>query len=149
MFLAKSTKHVYALIRSAGLADTISRHLVRRIEETPAITLLPHTEIIALEGRDHLERLTWRNNQTGETEEKDIPHVFVMTGRSLTQTGSMVVSRSTINASLRLVQIYRQKTSALGTGLWLVGHACSKPASQESSRPVMCEAVTSNALRLR
>ena len=79
-FLADSTKHVYVLIRSAGLADTMSRYLIRRIEETPAITLLPHTEIIALEGRDHLERLTWRNNQTGETEERDIPHVFVMTG---------------------------------------------------------------------
>jgi thioredoxin reductase (NADPH) len=42
--------------------------------------LLPHTEIIALEGRDHLERLTWQNNQTGETDEKSIAHVFVMTG---------------------------------------------------------------------
>jgi len=80
VFLSESTKHVYVLIRSTGLADTMSRYLIRRIEETPAITLLPHTEIIALEGRDHLERLTWRNNQTGDTEEKDIPHVFVMTG---------------------------------------------------------------------
>jgi thioredoxin reductase (NADPH) len=80
VFLAESTKHVYVLIRSTGLADTMSRYLIRRIEETPAITLLPQTEIIALEGTDHLERLTWRNNQTGETEEKDIPHVFVMTG---------------------------------------------------------------------
>jgi len=80
VFLSESTKHVYVLIRSTGLADTMSRYLIRRIEETPAITLLPHTEIIALEGTDHLERLTWRNNQTGETEEKDIPHVFVMTG---------------------------------------------------------------------
>ena len=80
VFLAESAKHVYVLLRSEALADTMSRYLIRRIEETPAITLLPHTEIIALEGGDHLERLTWRNNQTGETEEKDIAHVFVMTG---------------------------------------------------------------------
>jgi len=80
VFLSESTKHVYVLVRSAGLADTMSRYLIRRIEETPAITLLPHTEIVALEGGDHLQRLTWRNNQTGETEEKDIAHVFVMTG---------------------------------------------------------------------
>jgi thioredoxin reductase (NADPH) len=80
VFLSESTKHVYVLVRSAGLADTMSRYLIRRIEETPAITLLPHTEIVALQGRNHLERLTWRNNQTGETEEKDIAHVFVMTG---------------------------------------------------------------------
>jgi thioredoxin reductase (NADPH) len=79
-FLAESAKHVYVTIRSAGLADTMSRYLIRRIEETSAITLLPHTEITALEGRDDLERLAWRNNQTGETEEKNIAHVFVMTG---------------------------------------------------------------------
>ena len=111
-FLAESTKHVYVLIRSAGLADTMSRYLIRRIEETPAITLLPHTEIIALEGRDHLERLTWRSNQTGETEEKDIAHVFVMTGAIsyITQTGLMVVSSSTLKVSLRLVPTYRQRT---------------------------------------
>src|ERR1700730_5253235 len=59
------------------------------------------------------------------------------------------MSRSTIKVSLRLVQTYRQKTSALRTGLWLVGHTCSKPASQECSRRVMCEAATSNALHLR
>lgn len=80
VFLAESTKRVYVLVRSESLADTMSRYLIRRIEETPAITLLPHTEIISLEGRDHLERLTWQNNQTGETEEKNIAHVFVMTG---------------------------------------------------------------------
>lgn len=80
MFLAESTKHGWLLIRSAGLADTMSRYLIRRIDETPEITLLPHTEIIALKGRDHLERLTWQNNQTGETEAKDIAHVFVITG---------------------------------------------------------------------
>jgi thioredoxin reductase (NADPH) len=51
VFLAESTQHVYMLLRSEGLADTMSGHLIRRIEETPAITLLPHTEIIALEGR--------------------------------------------------------------------------------------------------
>jgi thioredoxin reductase (NADPH) len=80
VFLSETTKHVYMMLRSADLVDTMSRYLIRRIEETPAITLLPHTEIIALEGRDHLERLTWRNNQTGETEEKNIAHVFAMTG---------------------------------------------------------------------
>ena len=47
----------------------MSRYLIRRIEETSAITLLPHTEIIALGGGDHLDHLPWRNNQTGETQE--------------------------------------------------------------------------------
>lgn len=80
VFLAQNAKNVYVLVRSAGLADTMSRYLIRRLQETPTITLLPYTEIVALEGADHLERVTWRHNQTGKAEAKNIAHVFVMTG---------------------------------------------------------------------
>ena len=80
VFLAATTKRVQMLVRSAGLADTMSRYLTRRIEETPSIILRPHSEIIGLEGGDHLERVRWRNNETGHTEEHAIRHVFLMTG---------------------------------------------------------------------
>jgi thioredoxin reductase (NADPH) len=80
VFLAETAKHVYILVRSAGLADTMSRYLIRRIEDTSNITVLGHTEIVALDGGDHLERVTWRNNQTSKAEEKNITHVFLMTG---------------------------------------------------------------------
>jgi len=46
VFLAESAKHVFVVVRSDGLADTMSRYLIRRIEETPNITVLPHTEIV-------------------------------------------------------------------------------------------------------
>ena len=68
------------LVRSAGLVESMSRYLIRRIEETPTIVFRPHTEIVALEGGDHLESVRWRNSQTGQTEEHKIRHVFVMTG---------------------------------------------------------------------
>jgi thioredoxin reductase (NADPH) len=80
VFLAQTTKRVSVLVRSDGLAKTMSRYLVRRIEETPNIALHIHTEIVALDGNDHLERVTWRNNQTGETETHNIAHLFSMTG---------------------------------------------------------------------
>jgi thioredoxin reductase (NADPH) len=80
VFLAETTKLVHILIRSAGLAESMSRYLIRRIEQTPTIVLRPHTEIVALEGADHLESVRWRNNQTGQFEEHNIRHVFVMTG---------------------------------------------------------------------
>ncbi len=80
VFLAETTKRVHLLVRSAGLADTMSRYLIRRIEETPAIVLRPRTEIIALEGGDHLESVRWQNRETGQTEEQKIRHVFIMTG---------------------------------------------------------------------
>jgi thioredoxin reductase (NADPH) len=80
VFLAETTKCVHMLIRSAGLAESMSRYLIRRIEQSPMIVLHPHTEIIALEGSDQLESVRWRNNQTGQVEEHNIRHVFVMTG---------------------------------------------------------------------
>jgi thioredoxin reductase (NADPH) len=80
VFLAESTKHVSIVVRGAGLIDTMSKYLIRRIEQTPNITVLVHTELVGLEGVSHLERVTVRNTQTGKTEEKKVAHVFVMTG---------------------------------------------------------------------
>jgi thioredoxin reductase (NADPH) len=58
----------------------MSRYLSRRIEENPAIVLRTHTEIVALDGDGGLERVRWRDDQTGEVESHDIGHVFMMTG---------------------------------------------------------------------
>jgi thioredoxin reductase (NADPH) len=80
VFLTETTKRVHMLIRSAGLAESMSRYLIRRIEQTPTIVLRPHTEIVAVEGSNHLESVRLRNNQTGQIEEYDIRHVFVMMG---------------------------------------------------------------------
>lgn len=80
VFLAQTTRRVYVLVRSDGLAGTMSRYLIRRIEETPNIELHTNTEVVALEGSDHLERVSWRNNRTGHTESHNIAHLFSMTG---------------------------------------------------------------------
>ncbi len=80
VFLAHTVKRVYLLVRSNGLADSMSRYLIRRIEETPLIVLRTHTEITKLEGTGHLERVQWRDNQTESIDTHDIRHVFVMTG---------------------------------------------------------------------
>jgi thioredoxin reductase (NADPH) len=80
VFLAGTTRRVHVLVRGAGLAETMSRYLVRRIEENPAITLHTHTEIVALDGDGRLERLQWRDSHTGDVESHDIRHVFIMAG---------------------------------------------------------------------
>jgi thioredoxin reductase (NADPH) len=80
VFLAQTASRVHLLVRSGGLAETMSRYLIRRIEETPTIVLRPHTEIVSLEGRDHLECVRWRNTHTGQIEAHTISHVFLMTG---------------------------------------------------------------------
>lgn len=83
VFLARTARMVHMLVRSKGLADTMSRYLVRRIEENPAIALRTCTEIAALEGNGHLERVQWRTDHN-PVETHDIQHVFVMTGAAPT-----------------------------------------------------------------
>ncbi len=80
VFLAQTAKRVYMLVRSAGLAASMSRYLIRRIENSPTITLRPQTEIVALEGDNHLNSAYWCNGKTGQTEKHEISHIFVMTG---------------------------------------------------------------------
>ena len=80
VFLAQMTKHVHVLVRSSSLAESMSRYLIRRIEGSPNITLRTHTEIVALEGGDHLESVRWRNSKTDQIEQHKICRVFIMTG---------------------------------------------------------------------
>jgi thioredoxin reductase (NADPH) len=80
VFLAQTAARVHMLVRSSGLADSMSRYLIRRIEETPAIELRTGTEVVALEGDAHLERVRWRDNRTGEITSHDMRHVFLMMG---------------------------------------------------------------------
>ncbi len=65
VFLASTARRVHMLVRGPGLADTMSRYLIRRIEENPAIVLRTRTEIVALEGDGRLERIRWRDDRTG------------------------------------------------------------------------------------
>jgi CRP-like cAMP-binding protein len=79
-FLAKTARRVHVLVRSDGLAESMSRYLIRRLEESPSVDLRTRTEIVALEGNGHLERVRLRDNRTGEVETRNVRHVFVMTG---------------------------------------------------------------------
>jgi thioredoxin reductase (NADPH) len=81
VFLSQSARRVYMLVRAGGLSDTMSRYLIQRITENPAIELHYSTEIAGLEGDTGLERVTWRGT-TGETATHAIRHVFIMTGAS-------------------------------------------------------------------
>ena len=79
VFLAQTAKRVHILVRTGGLAESMSRYLIRRIEESPRILLRTKTEIVALEGAENLEIVRWRD-ESGNIESYDIRHVFLMTG---------------------------------------------------------------------
>jgi len=81
VFLSQTTRKVHMLVRSGQLSDTMSRYLIQRIEQNPAIDLHYRSEITGLDGDSHLERITWRD-ETGATSTHDIRHVFIMAGAS-------------------------------------------------------------------
>jgi thioredoxin reductase (NADPH) len=80
VFLAQTCRRVHVLVRGDGLADTMSRYLIRRIETSDAIALRTRTEIVGVEGNGHLEKVVCRDRSRSETESLECRHVFVMTG---------------------------------------------------------------------
>ena len=130
VYLAQAAQRVHMVIRSAGLADTMSRYLIRRIEDHPAIVRHTHTELVRLEGNGHLERVALRDNQSGRVETHDIRHVFTMTGA--------VPSTRWLEGCLALDDKGFIKTGGdlfpedLATGRWPLARA---PYLLETSRP--------------
>jgi thioredoxin reductase (NADPH) len=81
VFLSQTASTVHMLVRSE-LKSTMSRYLIQRITENPRIQLHYSTEILSLEGNNHLDSVTWRDRKTGEISTHPVRHVFVMTGAS-------------------------------------------------------------------
>lgn len=82
VFLSQTARKVHILVRGAGLAETMSRYLIQRISENPAIELHVRTQLTALDGDTHLERVGWIDKTTGQSSIHEIRHVFVMAGAS-------------------------------------------------------------------
>ena len=79
VFLAGSCRRVHMLVRSDGLAESMSHYLIRRIETTPNISVYTRTQLVALDGSDRLERVSWERRDSAP-EMRELRHVFLMTG---------------------------------------------------------------------
>jgi thioredoxin reductase (NADPH) len=82
VFLSKHASRVRMLIRSTGLAESMSRYLIDRIAATSNIELMTQTEVVALEGTPErgLERVRWRARNTGAETTAPIRNVFLFVG---------------------------------------------------------------------
>jgi thioredoxin reductase (NADPH) len=80
VYLSGSVPHVHMLVRSGGLAETMSRYLIQRIEQTPNISLRTHTQIESIEGDGDIERVYLRDAQSGQSICTSVRHIFLMTG---------------------------------------------------------------------
>ncbi|MFA9216349.1 MAG: FAD-dependent oxidoreductase [Sphingomonadaceae bacterium] len=85
VFLARHAAKVHMLVRSSGLAATMSSYLIERIKATPNIELHVHTEIVALEGdEDGLKQVRIRHRADAEEaayeKDYDVCRVFLFIG---------------------------------------------------------------------
>ncbi|MGJ4907264.1 FAD-dependent oxidoreductase [Bradyrhizobium oligotrophicum] len=82
VFLSGHVKKVRMIIRGGGLAASMSRYLIERIEATPNIELLFNTEVVALDGGADtgLERITLKSRLSGEDTPADISNLFLFVG---------------------------------------------------------------------
>ncbi|WP_395408225.1 FAD-dependent oxidoreductase [Pseudoduganella sp. UC29_106] len=80
VFLASHVKHVHIMVRSEGLAASMSRYLIQRIDAIPNITLHTRSRIVELKGEGRLESIRCRMDGSPEVIAKPICHVFLFLG---------------------------------------------------------------------
>ncbi len=82
VFLSGHVSKVLMMVRSDGLAQSMSRYLIDRIGATANIELMTQTEIVGLEGAlpAGLERVRWRDRKSGKETMREIRHVFLFVG---------------------------------------------------------------------
>jgi thioredoxin reductase (NADPH) len=81
VFLAGQAKKVWMLVRGKRLEDTMSQYLVERIKGLSNVEVLLRTEICGLEGANNfLEKLRWKNRDSGKEETRPIAHLFSFIG---------------------------------------------------------------------
>jgi thioredoxin reductase (NADPH) len=80
VFLSRHASRVHVLVRGVGLAASMSDYLIHRINASRKIDLHNETEIVRLEGKRHLEFVTWRHRATGDEARREVSNVFLMLG---------------------------------------------------------------------
>jgi thioredoxin reductase (NADPH) len=80
MFLSQHAANVRLLIRGESLAKSMSRYLIKEIEEREQIEVLTQTEIVDLGGDMALETVTVRDIRSGERHQLAAKALFVFIG---------------------------------------------------------------------
>lgn len=78
--LSRAARSVRVVVRGDGLAATMSRYLLDRIESRSNIEILVQTEISAVDGNGRLEHADLRSRRDGSIERIPVAAVFVMIG---------------------------------------------------------------------
>ena len=80
VYLAKGARSVTIVVRAQSLEASMSYYLVQQIAGIHNITVRTCAEVIEAAGSDHLEQLTLRDRNTGETETIKAGWLFIFAG---------------------------------------------------------------------
>jgi thioredoxin reductase (NADPH) len=80
MFLSRYARCVRVLVRGSSLAASMSSYLTSRLEADPGIAIEYNSEVTALEGGEHLDSVTIRNAETGQSRKVAARALFIMVG---------------------------------------------------------------------
>ena len=68
MFFSRYVSKVTMLVRGDSLEGEMSQYLVDQIRAMENIEVLTCTQVVSVQGKDHLEAITMKNSQSGETQ---------------------------------------------------------------------------------
>jgi thioredoxin reductase (NADPH) len=80
VYLSRFARSVTMLVRGASLELSMSYYLIQQIAGIEKISVRTCTEVIEAHGDGHLEQLTLRDLNTGETEPVDASQLFIFIG---------------------------------------------------------------------
>jgi thioredoxin reductase (NADPH) len=80
VFFSRHAARVVLLVRGESLQRSMSHYLIEQLAAIKTISVRTCTEVAAVHGTDHLERLTLRHTRDGHTETVSTGHLFVFIG---------------------------------------------------------------------
>jgi thioredoxin reductase (NADPH) len=80
MHFSRFARSVTIVVRGESLHSSLSRYLLDRVNATPNVRVLTHSEVSAVDGEEILERITVTNRRTGESQTCATHWLFVCIG---------------------------------------------------------------------
>ena len=80
LFFSRYAKHVTLIVRKPSLQPQMAQYLIDRIMQTENMSVIGNSEITAVHGEEHLERIDVRNAESGETQSLPATALFIFIG---------------------------------------------------------------------
>ena len=80
MFLSRFASEVSILVRGDSLKQSMSQYLIDQIDGTDNIRVIFNTEVTGVDGTDHLQAITLRDNKSGDSETVPGDAIFIFIG---------------------------------------------------------------------